>query len=133
LETGIKSAARGFGAAEPGGALALALKNGEPANTSLAVVATDAPLGKAQAKRLAVMAQDGLALAIRPAHAPTDGDIVFAAATGRAAAAPDLADLTEIGMLAAECVARSVARAIYEAAPLAVEGAQPSWRQRYGR
>ncbi len=133
LETGIKSAVRGFGAADPGGALTLALKNDEPANTNLVVVATDARLAKAQAKRLAIMAQDGLALAIRPAHAPTDGDIVFAAATGGAADSPDLADLTEIGMLAAECVARSVARGVYEAIPLAVEGAQPSWRRLYGR
>ena len=58
---------------------------------------------------------------------------MFAAATGRVAGAPNLADLTEIGMLAAECVARAVARGVYEATALAVEGAQPSWRQRYGR
>jgi D-aminopeptidase len=131
LEMGIKSAARDFGGADD--PLALALKNDEPANTSLVVVVTDAALTKAQAKRLAVMAQDGLALAIRPAHAPTDGDIVFAAATGRAAPAPNLRDLTEIGMLAAECVARATARGVYEASPLAVDGAQPSWRQLYGR
>lgn len=132
LATGIKSAARGFGAADPAGALSLALKNDEPANTSLVVVATDARLTKAQAKRLAIMAQDGLALSIRPAHAPTDGDIVFAGATGRAETAPDLADLTEIGMLAAECVARAVARGVYEATPLPFAGAQACWRERYG-
>ena len=110
-----------------------AIKSAAPASTSLAVVVTDAALTKAQAKRLAVMAQDGLALAIRPAHAPTDGDTLFAAATGRATPLPDLRDLTEIGMLAAECVARSVARAVYEATPLDVEGAQPSWRDLYRR
>jgi len=129
LETGIKSATRGFGAADA--TLALALKNAEPANTNLVVVATDAPLAKPQAKRLAIMAHDGLALAIRPAHAPTDGDTVFAAATGRAERAPDLSDLTEIGMLAVECVARAVARGVYEATALAVEGAPPSWRGLY--
>ncbi|RBP10543.1 D-aminopeptidase [Roseiarcus fermentans] len=112
--------------------LVFAMKNGDPANTNLAVVVTDAPMTKVQVKRLAVMAQDGLALSLRPAHAPTDGDTVFAAATGRVGRAPDLVDLTEIGMLAAECVARSVARGVYEATPLAVEGAQPSWRQLYG-
>ena len=125
----------GLGSGPDGGdgALALGLKTIEPASTNLAVVVTDATLTKAQVKRLAVMAQDGLALALRPAHAPTDGDTVFAAATGRVAGAPNLADLTEIGMLAAECVARAVARGVYEATALAVEGAQPSWRQRYGR
>jgi D-aminopeptidase len=113
--------------------LAFGLKTTEPAATNLAVVVTDAPLTKPQAKRLAVMAQDGLALSLRPAHAPNDGDTVFAATTGRASGAPDLRDLTEIGMLAAECVARAVARGVYEATPLEVEGAQPSWRQLYGR
>ena len=125
----------GLGSGPDGGdgALALGLKTIEPASTNLAVVVTDATLTKAQVKRLAVMAQDGLALALRPAHAPTDGDTVFAAATGRVAGAPGLDGLTEIGMLAAECVARAVARGVYEATALAVEGAQPSWRQRYGR
>ncbi len=127
----------GLGAGSPGAdsldSLAFGLKTSEPANTNLAVVVTDAPLTKPQAKRLAVTAQDGLALAIRPAHAPTDGDTVFAAATGRAGRTPDLRDLTEIGMLAAECLARAVARGVYEATPLDVEGAQPSWRRLYRR
>lgn len=113
--------------------LAFGLKNDDPANTNLAVVVTDAPLTKAQVKRLAVAAQDGFALALRPAHAPTDGDIVFAAATGTVGRTPALRDLTEIGMHGAECVARAVARAVYEATPLAVEGAQPSWRSLYRR
>ncbi len=78
------------------------------------------------------MAQDGFALALRPAHAPGDNDAVFAATTSRSPLIADLRDLTEIGMLAAECVARAVARAVYEATPLAVAGAQPSWRQRFG-
>jgi D-aminopeptidase len=103
-----------------------------PPNTILVVVATDAPLAKAQVKRVAIMAQNGFALACRPALSPVDGDVVFAAATGRAAATPDVRDLTEIGMLAAECVARSIARAVYEATPLKVPGALPSWRQRFG-
>ena len=53
------------------------------ANTTIGVVATDAPLTKAQARRMAVMAQDGLAVAIRPIHTPFDGDTIFALATGR--------------------------------------------------
>ena len=72
------------------------------------------------------------ALACRPALSPVDGDVVFAAATGRAGATPDIHDLTEIGMLAAECVARSIARAVYEATPLLFPGALPSWKQRFG-
>ena len=76
------------------------------------------------------MAQDGFALALRPAHTPMDNDVVFAAATARASDAPDLRDLTEIGMLAAECLARAVARGVYEASPLPPPGAQPTWRQR---
>jgi D-aminopeptidase len=123
---------RGFGPNEIDDALALRLKNDAPANTDLAVVATDAPLTVAQVKRVAIMAQDGFALALRPAHAPGDNDAVFAATTSRSPLIPDLRDLTEIGMLAAECVARAVARGVYEAAPLKVPGAQPSWRQLFG-
>ncbi|MGO9420239.1 P1 family peptidase [Roseiarcus sp.] len=124
---------RGFGPDEIDDALTLRMKGDEPTNTDLAVVVTDALLTKAQVKRVAIMAQDGLALALRPAHAPGDNDAVFAATTGRASAAPDLRDLTEIGMLAAECIARSVARGVYEATALEVDGAQPSWRQLYGQ
>ena len=123
----------GLGAGPGDQELGVDIKNHDPANTNLAVVVTDAALTKAQAKRLAVMAQDGLALSLRPAHAPTDGDIVFAAATGAVGRIPDVGDLIEIGMLAAECVARSVARGVYEATPLAVANGQPTWRQRHGR
>ena len=122
----------GFGEQNPEDAWAMRLRSDRPANTTLAVVATDASLPKAQVKRLAVMAQAGFALAFRPAHSPVDGDVVFAAATGRSTQAPEVRDLAEIGMLAAECVARSIARAIYEATPLPFPGALPSWRQRFG-
>jgi D-aminopeptidase len=83
-------------------------------------------------KRVAIMAQDGIALAVRPAHAPMDGDVVFAATTSRSTHAPDARDLTEIGMLAAECLARAIARAIFEATPLDNGIAPPSWRKHYG-
>ncbi|WP_308238011.1 P1 family peptidase [Phenylobacterium sp. J426] len=79
-------------------------------------MATDAVLTPAQAKRLAVMAQDGLARAIRPVHAPFDGDIVFALSTGRRRLeAP--ADLTvaRLGALAADTLARAVARGVHAA------------------
>ena len=86
------------------------------ANTTIACVATDAVLTPAQARRLALMAQDGLARAIRPVHAPFDGDVVFALATGRRALAePTALTLTRLGALAADCLARAVARGVYEA------------------
>ncbi|HLJ69880.1 MAG TPA: P1 family peptidase [Roseiarcus sp.] len=113
-------------------ALTMRLKNEAPANTTIGVVVTDAALTKAQMKRVATMAQDGYALAIRPAHAPTDGDIVFAATTGRAEQSPDLRDVTEIGMLAAECLARAIARGVYEAKSLDNSVAPRCWREKYG-
>ena len=122
----------GFGPKHVEDALTLRLKREGPANTDLAVVATDAALTVAQLKRVAIMAQDGFALALRPAHAPMDNDVVLAAGTARASGAPDLRDLTEIGMLAAECVARAAARGVYEATPLSVAGAQPTWRELFG-
>lgn len=83
------------------------------ANTTIAVVATDAALDKAQCKRLATAAQDGLARAIVPAHGPMDGDLVFAASTGARDAAPDLHLLCHA---AAVTLSRAIARAVYEAA-----------------
>ncbi len=123
----------GLGVGEPpaADALELALKRDAPANTTLAVVATDAPLGKAETTRIAIMASAGFALALRPAHAPADGDSVFDASTALAAPAPTLRDLTEIGTLAAECVARAIARGVYAATPLPFAGALPSWKGRW--
>jgi len=115
--------------------LALQLK-GAPAppkleNTTIAVVATDAVLSKGQAKRLAVVAHDGMARALRPSHAAMDGDLIFAAATGRAARDAGLADQVEIGALAADCLARAIARAIYSADGVSGTDARPGWRQRF--
>jgi L-aminopeptidase/D-esterase-like protein len=78
-------------------------------NTTLAVVATNAALTKAQANRVAQMAQDGLARTISPAHTMFDGDTIFALATGARPGAPDM--LT-IGALAADAVADAVLRAV---------------------
>lgn len=85
------------------------------ANTTIGAVAVNANLTQAEARRLAIMAQDGLARAIRPAHGPTDGDVLFALATG-AAPASDPLTLTRLGLIAADCVARAIARAVYESA-----------------
>ena len=85
-------------------------------NTTLACVAVDADLTKAELKRVAIMAQDGLARAIRPAHAPFDGDIVFALATGRRPleGVRPLA-VARLGAHASDVLARSVARGVFEA------------------
>jgi len=96
------------------------------ANTTLAVVAIDARLTRAEAGRIAAMAHDGFARAIRPVHAPLDGDTVFVLSTGRAGPPADLAALSRIGMLAADCVARAITRGVVEAAPLA---GLPAWRE----
>lgn len=84
------------------------------ANTTIACVATDASLSKGQAKRVATMAHDGFARAIRPVHTPFDGDTVFALSTARLPA-PDPAGLSQIGSAAADCLARAIARAVWEA------------------
>jgi D-aminopeptidase len=94
-------------------------------NTTIAIVATDATLSKAQTKELAVIAQDGFARAIYPAHTTLDGDTVFAAATGRRPLAEPVNELTELGAVAANALARAVARAVFEAK--ALPGGIPSW------
>ena len=104
----------------------------DPGATTLAGVATDAALSKAQMRRVAIMAGGGFALSFRPAFGPADGDVVFAASTARAAATPDLRDLAEIGALAAEALARAIARAVYEARALPFDGAKPAWRDLWG-
>jgi len=121
----------GSPAKTPAGALKMRIKAHAPPSTSIAFVATDAIMTKAQAKRLAVMADDGLARAIRPVHAPMDGDMVVAAAMGGTPMTDGLVDLTEIGLAAADCIARSVARAIYQATALSVPGALPAWRDKF--
>lgn len=97
-------------------------------NTSIGVVATNAGLTPAEAKRVAIMAQDGLARAIRPVHTPMDGDTLFALSTGTEAVGdPRYLTIAKIGALAADCVARAVARGVYEAEPL---WQTPSYRKR---
>lgn len=116
--------------------LTMRLKGGPAAtaaeNTTLAVVVTDALLTKPQAKRLAITAQTGFARAIYPVHAPLDGDIVFAAATGEKTIDP-LVGLTELGMVAANTVARAIARGVYEATSLPFPDALPAWKDRFAR
>lgn len=90
-----------------------------PHNTTIAVVATDAVLDGAGARRLAEMAHVGMARAIRPVHTQFDGDTIFAVATGRRPA-----DLTLLGIAAADVVGRAIARAVMTARPA---GGIPAW------
>jgi L-aminopeptidase/D-esterase-like protein len=113
--------------------LAIRAKGGPQENTTIAVIATDAKLSKAQCNRLAVMAQDGLARAIYPVHTPLDGDVIFAAATGAKPLADPYYGLAELGMVAANVMARAVARGVYEATALPFPGALPSWRDKFGK
>jgi len=101
-------------------------------NTTIAVVVTDAKLDKAQTKRLAIIAQTGFARAIYPVHAPLDGDVVFAASTGVKPIDPGHG-LTELGAIAANVIARAIARGVYEATALPFPGALPSWKDRFGK
>ena len=94
------------------------------ANTTIAVVAVNAALDKGQAQRLAIMAQDGLARSIRPIHTPFDGDTVFVLGTGALPmAGPGM--LARLGHLAADTLARAVARGVHAATAL---GDRPGWR-----
>jgi L-aminopeptidase/D-esterase-like protein len=122
----------GWPAPWPSQGLDVRLKGDAPQNTTIGIVATDAALSRAQAERLAVMAHDGLAHALRPTHAALDGDVLFAAATAARADVPTLRDLTEIGALAADALARSVARAVYTATALPFAHSLPAWRDKFG-
>ena len=109
------------------------LKGGPLQNTTLAVIATDAELTKPQAARLGLIASVGLARAVWPVYTPLDGDIVFTAATGRRPVNDPRRDLAALGATAAACLARAVARGVYEATALPYPGSCPSWRDRFGK
>lgn len=90
------------------------------ANTTIAIVATNADLANVEAKRVAMMAHDGIARAVRPAHTAFDGDVVFAVATAEKCLPAEPAAIrhgvvARIGAAAADCLARAIARAVYEA------------------
>jgi len=110
-------------------------------NTTLAIVATDHPLDKAGCRRLAVAAQDGMARALQPSHTPIDGDIVFALSTstgsttptgggGAPGQPPDIAARLLLGHAASVCVARAIARAVFEASTRERD-TLPTWRARH--
>ncbi|WP_320780244.1 P1 family peptidase [Streptomyces sp. CRN 30] len=105
-----------------------------PLNTTLAVVATDAVLSKAEAQKLAGTAHDGIARAVRPVHLLNDGDTVFAMATGERPLDPGqplaLNDLLAAG---ADVVTRAIVRAARAADPVHTPGGSwPAYRELYG-
>ena len=102
-------------------------------STTLVVIATDAVLSKTQAKRLAVMAQSGLSRAIYPVHTPLDGDVVFAASTARKPLTDPFIGLAELGTIAANVVARAIARGVFAATTLPLPSALPSWADLFKR
>ncbi|NRA87085.1 MAG: P1 family peptidase [Rhizobiales bacterium] len=96
------------------------------ANTTIAVIATDAVLNTAQAKRLAVASHDGFARAIYPSHTPLDGDLIFSLATGKSGVAPDISLQIDLGAIAANTMSRAIARGVY-AATKAEHDVLPVW------
>jgi L-aminopeptidase/D-esterase-like protein len=101
-------------------------------NTTIAVIATDAVMSKAAAKRLAISAHDGFARAIWPAHTPVDGDLVFALATGKNVKALVLDDAIDLYAAASATMTRAIARAVYAATP-AENDLFPVWASRSPR
>ena len=113
---------------DPSGGLGLSLESRKIAamsmreSTTIAIVATDATLTKAECHRVAVAAHDGIGRACVPAHTPMDGDLVFALSTG----ARQTANLNLIGHAASLCLARAIARAAHAATP-ALGDLLPCW------
>jgi L-aminopeptidase/D-esterase-like protein len=101
------------------------------AGTTICVVATDYGLTRSEAKRLAIAAHDGIALAVFPAHTPSDGDAVFALATGRRQLADRPGGLHALCAAATATLARAIARGVHAAEPSPGDRL-PTWRERYG-
>jgi L-aminopeptidase/D-esterase-like protein len=99
-------------------------------NTTIAVIATDMSLTKAEAKRLAVVAHDGFARALWPAHTPLDGDMVFAVSTGTKPKPQGMNEWIDLCALASSTMSRAIARGIY-AADENNDPAFPSWKQKF--
>lgn len=123
---------RGWPSPMPPDALSFRFKGGHGENTTVALVATDATLTKQQANRLATVAHDGFARAIYPVHTPLDGDTIFAASTCKRPLGDPIYGFAELGALAANVLARAIARGVYEAKALPFAGALPDWKAKFG-
>lgn len=130
FEIGTEFGGLGLPSPIPDDARKIALKIRDPiANTTIAVIATDAVLTKAAAKRLAVAAHDGFARAIWPTHTPFDGDLVFALATGRSGIVLPPLDAVDLFAAAGATMARAIARGVHAATPAAGD-LFPVWASR---
>ena len=98
-------------------------------NTTIAVIATDAVLSKAAAKRLAIAAHDGFTRAIWPSHTQGDGDLIFALATGASGIEIDEMQALQLHAVAGTTMARAIARGVYAASP-ATHDMLPVWSSR---
>ncbi|MDE2579009.1 MAG: P1 family peptidase [Hyphomicrobiales bacterium] len=122
-----------FGGLGPAAAPRGAIKwKGRAPATTIGMVATDARLTKAEARRMAIAASGGLSKGLRLAHALFDGDTIFAVSTSRSTMLAPEQDLMEICALASDCLARAIARAVFCATALPFAGALPAWRDRFG-
>ena len=121
----------GLGAARGHGDVQMPRTKMGRGNTTIAIVATDAALSQAHCARLAVAAHDGMARALVPSHTSMDGDLVFAASTG-AGPTPDLHDQMMLGHVAASCLARAIARAVWLARASPCDPL-PCWADRHDR
>jgi L-aminopeptidase/D-esterase-like protein len=132
FECGAEFGGLGFPAEFPPDAGAVVTKRPmEPAaSTTIALIATDCALSRAEAKRLAITAHDGIALGVFPAHTPFDGDTVFALATGTRAFSGGVQALGPLCAAAPATLARAIARAVFTATP-APNDRFPTWRERY--
>jgi len=101
----------------------------ETQNTTIAVIATDAMLTKAEAKRLAIAAHDGFSRALWPSHTPLDGDLIFALATGTSGKTVSVQDFIDLGAIAASTMARAIARGVHDATA-AENDIMPAWASR---
>ncbi len=99
------------------------------ANTTIAIIAVDADVSSVELKRIAIMAADGFARALRPVHTPFDGDIVFGVSTSKwPAGEPRARNLMRLGSIAADCLSRAIARGVYDAQTL---GTMKSYREMF--
>jgi L-aminopeptidase/D-esterase-like protein len=132
FEIGDEFGGLGYPSPTPQDARKIALKFRDGAvggNTTIAVIATDAVLTNAGAKRLAIAAHDGFVRAIWPTHTPADGDLVFALATGRSGKTLEPHDAIDMYAAAGATMARAIARAVYAATP-AENDLMPVWSSR---
>ena len=102
-----------------------------PSNTVIGVVATNAPLTRANLKRLAIMAHDGIARSLCPSHTPMDGDTIFSISTCKNINEQvlDNVDILALGARGSDCVARACNRAVYEA--LKIGNSKPGWKKKF--